>query len=69
MLSKTSGVPLFLLLSSGWLGELNCQQQYHPADHALHPVRQELIDEIKAKTTKWKPREVKDNHFGNMSAK
>ena len=28
-----------------------------------HPVRQEIVDDIKARTTKWKPREVLQNHF------
>ena len=23
-----------------------------------HPVRQEIVDEIKSKTTKWRPREI-----------
>ena len=32
-----------------------------------HPVRQEVVDAIKAKTTKWKPREVHENHFRHIS--
>ena len=28
-----------------------------------HPVRQEIVDEIKAKATTWTPREVHENHL------
>lgn len=33
-----------------------------------HPVREELVQEIKAKTSKWTPMEVKENHFRNVPA-
>lgn len=29
----------------------------------LHPVRQELIEEIKAKTNSWIPQELHENHL------
>jgi C1A family cysteine protease len=31
-----------------------------------HPIRQELVDSIKAKTKSWKPREIKENHFRDV---
>lgn len=31
-----------------------------------HPIRQELVDSIKAKTKSWKPREVGQNHFRDL---
>ena len=34
-----------------------------------HPVRQEIVDDIKAMTTKWKPREVSQNHFSQFPLK
>jgi hypothetical protein len=39
------------------------------AHMSQHPVRQDIVDEIKAKTTKWKPREVTQNHFSNVPLK
>ena len=36
------------------------------AEGRLHPIRQSLVDEIKAKTTKWRPTEVAENHFRNV---
>ena len=38
-------------------------------DLDAHPVRQELVDEVKRKTKKWVPREVKDNHFRHRTAR
>ena len=38
------------------------------AEELFHPVRQELIDEIKSKTNKWQPIEVYDNHFRHVKA-
>lgn len=32
-----------------------------------HPLRQELIDEIKSKTNKWVPNEIADNKFNGAS--
>jgi hypothetical protein len=32
-------------------------------DDIKHPIRQEMVDSIKAKTSAWKPREVEQNHF------
>jgi hypothetical protein len=34
-----------------------------------HPVRQEIVDEILSKTSKWKPRQVNKNHFVKVPAK
>lgn len=34
-----------------------------------HPVRQEIVDEIKSLTNKWKPREVSQNHFSEIPLK
>ena len=31
-----------------------------------HPVREELVQEIKAKTSKWTPMEVEENHFRHV---
>ena len=33
-----------------------------------HPVRQEMVDAIKAKTSSWKPMEVNDNHLRHVPA-
>ena len=33
---------------------------------AFHPVRQEIVDDIKLKTTSWKPREVHENHLRHV---
>lgn len=38
-------------------------------DLDAHPVRQEIIDEVKRKTKKWVPRELKDNHFRDKTAR
>ena len=40
-------------------------------EHTLkrHPVRQEIVDEILAKTTSWKPRQVSENHFSQVPTK
>ena len=32
-----------------------------------HPIREEIVDEIKAKTTSWKPKEVSENHMRHRS--
>jgi hypothetical protein len=34
-----------------------------------HPVRQEIIDQVKERTKKWTPREIKDNHFKDKTAR
>jgi len=34
---------------------------------AKHPVREELVEEIKLKTTSWTPRAVEDNHMRHKS--
>ena len=36
------------------------------AEDMKHPVRQEIVDEIKLKATSWKPREVEDNHLRHV---
>lgn len=33
---------------------------------AAHPVRQEIVDEIKMKATSWKPKEVNKNHLRHI---
>jgi len=33
-----------------------------------HPVRQEIVNEIKLKTNSWTPKEVDDNHLRHRSA-
>ena len=33
-----------------------------------HPVRLEMVEEIKAKTQSWTPREVHENHFAKVPA-
>ena len=33
-----------------------------------HPIRQEIVDEIKLKATSWKPMEVEKNHMRHHSA-
>lgn len=33
---------------------------------AAHPVRQEIVDEIKLKATSWKPKEVNENHLRHI---
>ena len=32
-----------------------------------HPVRPEIVEEIKRKTSKWQPIEVEDNHFAGYT--
>ena len=32
-----------------------------------HPIRHEIVDEIKLKATSWKPREVEENHLRHRS--
>lgn len=32
-----------------------------------HPIRHEIVDEIKLKATSWKPKEVEDNHLRHRS--
>ena len=59
---------LCLLIFSDAANVVTPQQLPQSEDH-LHPVRQELVDEIKAKTKTWKPREIKDNHFRGKTAK
>ena len=34
---------------------------------AKHPIRQEIVDEIKLKATTWKPKEVSENHMRHRS--
>lgn len=36
------------------------------ADHK-HPIRQEIVDDIKLKATSWTPKEVGDNHMRHYS--
>lgn len=31
-----------------------------------HPVRQEIVDDIKLKATSWQPREVHENHLRHV---
>ena len=33
-----------------------------------HPVREDLVEEIKLKATSWKPKEVSDNHLRHVPA-
>ena len=37
------------------------------AGEAKHPIRQEIVDEIKLKATSWKPQEVSENHLRHRS--
>ena len=37
------------------------------ANDVKHPVRQEIVDEIKLKATSWTPKEVEDNHMRHRS--
>ena len=34
--------------------------------HAVHPVRQELLDEIRSKTDKWTTIDINENHFSKV---
>lgn len=34
---------------------------------AKHPIRQEIVDEIKLKATTWTPKEVSENHMRHRS--
>ena len=38
------------------------------ASDQKHPVREEIVKEIKLKATSWKPREVHENHLSKVSA-
>ena len=38
------------------------------ADGKLHPVRKEIVEEIKLKATSWKPKEVHENHLRHVPA-
>lgn len=37
-------------------------------DTGKHPVRQEIVDQIKARTDSWTPQEVDDNHLKEVPA-
>ena len=37
------------------------------ASGVFHPVRQEIIDEVKSKTDKWQPMSPDQNHFLNFT--
>lgn len=53
-------------------GGASGEQIFEPetaADMDAHPVRQEIVDEVKRKTKKWTPREINDNHFKNKTAR
>ena len=34
---------------------------------SAHPVRQAIVDEIRAKATTWEARDIADNHFAQLS--
>ncbi len=38
------------------------------APHTLkqHPVREEIVNEIKAKATRWTPKELEENYFRDV---
>lgn len=38
---------------------------YFALANALHPVREEIVEDIKLKATSWKPKEVSQNHLRN----
>ena len=38
------------------------------AKEVQHPVREEIVDEIKLKATSWKPKEVHENHLRHVPA-
>jgi len=52
---KTKVLTLILLASTASAREMQ------------HPVRQEIVEEIKRKTSKWEPMEVADNHFARYA--
>jgi len=37
------------------------------ANEELHPVREEVVEQIKLRATSWKPKEVQDNHLRHKS--
>lgn len=37
------------------------------SENQLHPVSEEMVQEIRAKTDKWSPMEVADNKFSKYS--
>ena len=38
------------------------------ASDMKHPVREDIVEEIKLKATSWKPREVNENHLRHVPA-
>lgn len=38
-------------------------------DHRPHPVRQDIVDQIKSKTNNWTPTEVNENRFKDATVK
>ena len=38
------------------------------ADGKKHPVREDIVEEIKLKATSWKPKEVHENHLRHVPA-
>ena len=38
------------------------------ASDKKHPVREEIVEEIKLKATSWKPKEVHENHLRHVPA-
>jgi len=48
------------------LNILGDKKSHKGVDLEQHPVRQEIVDQIKAKTVKWVPQEVEHNHFSKM---
>lgn len=58
-----------LMLADGGVSGEQVFETTTAADLDAHPVRQELVDEVKRKTKKWVPREVKHNHFRNKTAR
>ena len=49
------------------LAVLTSWQIANAEDAAKHPIRQEIVDEIKLKATSWTPKEVSENHMRHRS--
>lgn len=60
---------MLMLADSGVQAGQMFEAEPTAVDMELHPVRQEIVDEVKRKTQKWKAREIKDNHFRDKTAR
>jgi hypothetical protein len=61
---RYSSSTLFLLATSGYV---SANQLLEIGGQSYNPVRQDIIDQIKAKTNKWVPMELESSKFRDVS--